>query len=340
MAETPSWFAAHASTGSNPFPEDENVAGNGGRVFANPERTCIVRLEHGPGAEFAVSADGSVALLLHGVVFDPAFGRTAADLLRQYDRQPALDWARELDGSFALIIIDLRLPALLVVTDRLSSRKVFATERDGLYRVASTLSLLPVDPRRLDRTGLAGFLLNGVFHNDRTAFADVRAVRRSTIERVGPDGRHTTTYWTHGFDVNPNPPTSDDLRAELAGLVVDAVRSRLPASGATYLSLSAGWDASTILGVLGRSLGVPGVRCVSYSLGPPRPDDDAVIGRAMAGLFGYDHRTLPSYSGSIRTLSWARATSTSAKRSSSGTTSARNWRRKPARSSPATTAWA
>jgi hypothetical protein len=295
MVFTQPWFEARVASRRAALLDGPPAPHPAERVFAAPVGQLHVRLLASPGADLAVSADGAVALLLHGELHDPPAG--AAELLARY-RERGLGWAAELDGSFALLIADTRAAELLVVTDRLGSRRVYGGGHDGAYYLASRLAGIPVDADSLDRTALAGYLVNGVVHNGRTPFAGVRALERACIHRVGLEGPVSAPYWRYSFEERAGA-SPQELRAELAELLVEAVRRRLPADGATYLSLSAGHDAAALLGALGAPLRAPDVRCLSYSLGAERPDDDAVLSRPMAAIYGYDHRTIPSYDGDL-----------------------------------------
>lgn len=292
MAYTPSWFAAQISSVTA-----APVSATAGQqvVVAGP---LCVRLAVAPGTDVAVSRDGAVTLVLHGDLVSPRPGITAVDLLAWYLAR-GLAWVAELDGSYAPLIIDGRDGTVVTVTDRLGSRRVYGGRCDGGYGLASSLGLLPWEDETLDRTALAGYLVNGVVHNNRTLLAGVRVLKRACVHRVGPSGAEATPYWAYVFDDSARDTPVEELQRELAALVVEAVRRRLPASGALYLSLSAGYDATGILGALGFALQVPGVRCVSYSLGGDHPDDDAVISRAMAAVAGYEHRVIPSYTGDL-----------------------------------------
>lgn len=295
MAYAQPWFEACVASRPAALLDGPPAPDPAERAFAAPVGPLHVRLAASPGADLAVSADGATALLLHGEIHAPRAG--AAALLARYQER-GLGWVSDLDGSFALLIVDTRAAELIVVTDRLGSRRVYGGSYEGAYYLASQLARVPVDADSLDRTALAGYLVNGVIHNGRTPFAGVRALERACIHRIGLGGPASEPYWRYRFEAGA-PVPADDLRAELAELLVDAVRRRLPADGALYLSLSAGHDAAGLLGALGAKLGLPDVRCVSYSLGAGRPDDDAVLSRPMAALFGYGHRTLLSYDGDL-----------------------------------------
>lgn len=66
-----------------------------------------------------------------------------------------------------------------------------------------------------------------------------------------------------------------------------------------FLSLSAGYDATGILGILGSKLNVPSVDCFSYAYGEPKPNSDEYVAREMANYLGFDHKVVESYKGNL-----------------------------------------
>lgn len=249
-------------------------------------------------ADLATSRDGTVALLCHGEIYAPAGAASAAGLLHQYE-ELGLAFVGALEGSFALLILDARAELVAVVTDRLASRKVYAARHGDAQWLGSDIGRLPIGTRELDATGLACYLANGVVHNGRTLLEGVSALRRASVHRLGRDGLTAEPYWRYGFDTAVASAPATQLQAELGELLVAAVLRRLPPAGAVYLSLSAGYDATGILGAMGKDLQLPGVYCRSYSLPGAGRDDDAAIAATMARASRYEHQTLPSYSGDL-----------------------------------------
>jgi hypothetical protein len=80
-------------------------------------------------------------------------------------------------------------------------------------------------------------------------------------------------------------------------LLVDAVRCRVGGPEPLWLSLSAGYDAAGIVGILGERLKQPDVACFSYARGAVRKDSDEAISAQMAARLGYRHELLTSYRG-------------------------------------------
>jgi len=300
MVYSQSWFVCRVASVTDALAgleRGERASGEAERTYTATAGRMTAELRCSAGAELAVSDDGKLMLLRHGEIYAPAGVTTAAQLLRRY-LVAGPGFVAELDGSFALLIVDALAGAISVVTDRLASRKVYAGLWGGEQWLSSRMDLLPTNELALDRTALACYLVNGVVHNGRTLFEGISALRRACVHRLAGGQLVAEPYWHYHFDNSAAERPAPQLQAELGDLLIESVRRRLPDGGATYLSLSAGYDATGILGVLGKSLKVPVVHCRSYSLGAHH-DDDAVVAQAMAGVYGYDHQIVASYHGDL-----------------------------------------
>ena len=90
----------------------------------------------------------------------------------------------------------------------------------------------------------------------------------------------------------PQSFNSRQMAEELQSLLIQAVRRRLYDNPNVFLSLSAGYDSTGLLGILAYDLRVPDVRCFSYEHGAPSPNSDAGLSRQMAECAGYAHETI------------------------------------------------
>lgn len=247
-------------------------------------------------AMVAESADGRILLLLYGEVYDGTGPDKKTYLLEQY-RKLGPDFIRGVNGSFALLIVDEAEERLLAYTDRVNSKKVFYSRWRGVTRLSNALRLHPLEQFRPDETGLACYLSNGNLLNTRTLFEEVRTLERACLHRL-VDGRlESRPYWLYTFHHSQENTPPDRLMRDLGDRIAQAVRVRVKADN--FLSLSAGYDATTILGAMGSSLKLPGVRTFSYFHRPIRADSDEAIAAEMAAVYGYPHELVLGFDGSL-----------------------------------------
>lgn len=258
-------------------------------------RSFIVHLISSSSTQISVDRENDVMLLLHGEIYSTKDNR-AESLLKQFIKR-GIDFSRDINGSFVVLLIDKRNDTVAVVTDRINTRKVFCSRyKEGIW-LSTSLYLHPTTDVDLDPIGIACYLANGVVHNNRTLFDGVRTLERASVHVLTQDGFQATRYWSYEF-TNPHSSINEkELRAELSELLVESVKIRLNGNPKVFLSLSAGYDSAGILGILGSILNVPDVDCFSYALGEPKSNSDEYISMKMAEHLGYNHKIVESYKG-------------------------------------------
>jgi len=254
-----------------------------------------IHLSKSSSTQVARSHDGQITLLLHGEIYAGGITNPANYLLERY-LDEGLEFAKDLNGSFAILLVDKRTDQIYLITDRLNTREVFSSMYRGSHWLSTALTyrLHPVDDLKLDPIGIAFYLTNRKIPNDRTLFAGIRALERACVHTLTENGFQPSRYWS--YDLNEARAGVDEktLQADLSDLLIEGVRKRLADNPKVILALSAGYDSTTILGLLGK-LQVPDVECFSYANGDPGPTWDASIAREMAHQLGYNHTVVPGF---------------------------------------------
>jgi len=197
-----------------------------------------------------------------GATFD---GTTDAELLARGWLHGGAAFLERLHGCFSAVLWRRDARECLVITDRFGMRPIYVAESPRGVSVASEIKALLADPdlgHRVSEPGIAQFFTYGHFLNDDTFFGDIRAVPPATCltYRYGDRAMVEQRYWR----VRPSHEVADSR--ELLGMLDDAIVAgveRRAARGERLgLSLSAGLDARTILG-----LAPKGVDLQTVSLG-------------------------------------------------------------------------
>lgn len=246
--------------------------------------------------DVATSHDGRRVAMLFGELHGKP-GVSAASIAEDRS-EPTFDFARGLNGSWAIIRFDGDRNTAVVITDRLNSRRVLHGRNEDTCWFASGLDRHPLRGGRIDPIAVGWYLTHGAIYGNRTLYEAVSVLPPSALHRVSKSGTATERYWMPTFSSAGIPNASErSLQVEFGGLLVDAVRCRIDNADQLWVSLSAGYDAAGIVGILGERIRQPNVRCFSYARGSVRKDSDESISAAMAKQLGYSHEILTSYGG-------------------------------------------
>ncbi len=249
------------------------------------------------GAVVGSDGAGTVTVLLHGEIYEAASNQ-AAWLAERFARH-GFEWAKEIHGSFALVAVDTACDRVALITDRLNSRRIFASQVEGGICVSSQLSAQPRDLFELDPGGVAWYLVNRAVYTSRTLLCGVSVLERASIHDVTASGFESKTYWNFGFDASPGKLNRREMAAELRARLTGAVRRQLYDGPDLFLALSAGYDSRGLLGILADDLHVRDVRCFSYDHGPPQEGGDAALSKQLAQRAGYTHEIVETYDGNF-----------------------------------------
>jgi len=255
----------------------------------------MIYLVSSSSTQIAVDHNNQVTLILHGEIYSTNDNQ-AEFLLKQFIKR-GIGFSKDINGSFAVLLIDKRNDTVALITDRINTRKVFCSKYKEGYWLSTSLYLHPTADVDLDPVGIACYLANGVVHNNRTLFDGVQTLERASVHILTQDGFHATRYWSYEFTKPHSSINEKELRAELSELLVESVKIRLKDNPKVFLSLSAGYDSTGILGIVGSKL--KDVNCFSYAHGEPASNSDEYAAREMASYFGFNHKIVESYKGNI-----------------------------------------
>ena len=304
----PSWFSAVICPLQSGASSDHMKAEFADVVKVDPDVTIVtdsfsVLLATSGSTQVAVDLTKQVVLVLHGEIYNHQSKGQAEFLIKEHIRNPG-SFAQNLDGSFALLTVDKRIPSLAVVTDRINSRTVFCSRYRGSTWLSTSLDLHPIADVRPDIMSVAWYMANRFILNGRTLFDSTRILEHASVHSFTDNGFKSTRYWSPELPESYSRTDEKNLRADLADLLVDSVKKRLSAlkPRKVFLSLSGGYDSSGILGVLRCKLNVDHLQCYSYGLHKSPPGSDAYVARQMATEVGCDIRVVDTYDGDLPRL--------------------------------------
>lgn len=223
----------------------------------------------------------------------------AALILAAYETWGSDGFAR-LEGDFAFALWDGARARLIAARAFAGHRTLFhARVGDGI-RVASRVAGLLEDPRLprdLDLGAIATVAAGLWGHAPSTAYSAVQELAPGHL-LVWDGGRDVriTPFWLPPTEILHHRAPLGAAAEELRALLVDAVRERLAPGGATALSLSGGWDSTSVGAAAMIALGGGASSrlrpvSISYPEGDPGREDE-LIGLTVAA-WGVATRWVP-----------------------------------------------
>jgi asparagine synthase (glutamine-hydrolysing) len=197
----------------------------------------------------------------------------------------------QLNGAFALCLIDSRSDEALLAVDRAGIHCLtYQRSGTGLIFASSADALLahPLASGELDHQSLYHYLHFHVVPSPRSVYRGQQRLQPGEYLHLRAGKATRGAYWKLQFDESDAQPY-EQLRSRFLGLLGDSVRSTLdsPRLGAF---LSGGTDSSTLTGFLGQVSCAP---AQTYSIGFDAPGyDETKYARIAAQHFGSAHHEM------------------------------------------------
>ena len=237
----------------------------------------------------AADPTGRITVVYHGEVFGMGSEPGQAMAAGFADQGPS--FAKELNGSFALLLFDGESDRAWAITDRCNSRRLFHSQVEGCHLVSTDLSAQPRGRFPVDPAGVAWVLSAGNVYGGGTLYDGIRVLRYGSAHELGRDLR-SDPYWDYVIGERAERRSTERLEGNLYGYMVEAVRSRTLDTPEPLISLSVGFDVTAVAGIMVRDLGFQGVPSFSYT-----GSTDALLSGRIAGMLQLEHRVIESYEG-------------------------------------------
>jgi asparagine synthase (glutamine-hydrolysing) len=210
-------------------------------------------------------------------------------ILAAYARWGPEAFAR-LEGDFAVVLWDASRARLVAARSFTGHRSLFhARVGDGLRIATRVAGLLhdPDLPRDLDLGAIATVAAGLWNHAPATAYRAITELPPGhLLVWDAAQGVRVSRFWHPPMEMITHRVPLDAAAEELRALLVAAVRERLAPSGATALSLSGGWDSTSVGAAATVALAGDDSRrlvpvSISYPVGDPGREDE-LIGETLA----------------------------------------------------------
>jgi asparagine synthase (glutamine-hydrolysing) len=257
------------------------------------------------GSQPMSNEDGTVWVTFNGEIFnDPELRsrlkglghvfRTECDtesLVHLYEEHGP-DFARHLNGQFALAIWDARRKRLVLARDRMGQKPLFyrETANGGFVFGSEPKALLahPDVPRRLDSRGLARYLFYEYIPAPHSIWAGMKKLPPAHV-LVREAGTSTVTRYWGSPEPAPNPLPFEDASGRFWDDFRAAVGRHRRSDVPLGVFLSGGVDSSSVAAALAEIEPARNIR--TFSIGfEDRSFDESDHARAVARHLGTEHR--------------------------------------------------
>jgi asparagine synthase (glutamine-hydrolysing) len=251
-------------------------------------------------------ANGSVALLLNGEIYDAFDHRVALErdgfhfetrtdteiVLALYERDGLEGMLDRIDGMFAMVIADTRAGALHLVRDRVGIKPLYWTQQGKTLLFASEAKAFLAHPAyrpELDPAALDELLAFRYVAGEGSVLKNVRQVRPGHRLTITPAGVAETRYWNiPEFPEKPHLAMEDAIRG-LDAVLGRSVQMQLRSDVKIGSQLSGGVDSSLVT-LLASSCEHGTFDAFSIVFKEPRFSEDAWIDTAAAFARAKSHR--------------------------------------------------
>lgn len=213
----------------------------------------------------------------------------------------------QLNGMFALALVDTKARTFLLARDRLGVKPLYYKAENGGLHFASELKALlawPDAPRQIDRAAVAEYLGLGYLPGETCIFSGYAKLPPGHIltgSLEAPQQANPVPYWrlTLSGDPSKRPLTPAEFEA-MHGLLLDAVRIRLRSDVPLGVFLSGGIDSGLVAALAAHAGGQPPL---ALTAGFVEEDaDETALASATARHLGLEHRVVVQRPGGLADL--------------------------------------
>jgi asparagine synthase (glutamine-hydrolysing) len=256
------------------------------------------------GGQPVLNESGDIALVMNGAIYNYRElrcrleqrghrfrGASDTEVIVHLYEDQGVDCLNELNGMFALAILDARAGRLLLARDGAGMKPLYWTEAHGAIVFGSEVKALKASGRvdlEPDWSGIDTFLSVGYIPAPGTCFRGIRKLAAGEYVLFHDGTWNDGVFWRFRFTSPIAARSEEEYADELERLLRTAVRSHLDADVPVGAFISGGWDSSLVATYAAQASATP-LRTFSLVF-PDDPDaDESRYSRAVAHALGSDH---------------------------------------------------
>jgi asparagine synthetase B (glutamine-hydrolysing) len=267
-----------------------------------PKGIALGKLRHGADADQVAgleSANSPKLLMLGELYVTPpqGGGSHAAHILDLYRRLGSPAFAKGLNGSFALVIVNPADGFVTLATDHNNAIQVHYMIHERVFYFASEvkgLMALPHLPCRLDEGMALMTLTSDMLQNLRTLVADVNTMDGGSVWELQAGRVRKHKLWSYSLEDNPQDKGLEFFANQAADLIKQAVH-RMTRVGRPVVLMTGGLDTRAIISFLGDPKLVHGITLTGVGEEVRHPLGDVALARRVARELGIKQTTVRWY---------------------------------------------
>ncbi|MBN1186294.1 MAG: hypothetical protein JXB49_28715 [Bacteroidales bacterium] len=185
----------------------------------------------------------------------------------------------------------------IILTDRLNSKKAFYGTIGSNTFVTSNQKFLSRLNLALNPKAIAWYLTNGSLTRNQSIYQNFYQTRNAEIIKLLNGNIDISNYWQLKF--NPVKATIEEYRDKMLQLLKKSVEASINNKISVNISLSGGYDISTILRIVYDSIDKDNIRCFTYYYKSIIGESDASIAVQQAKTLNIYIDTISSYNDDI-----------------------------------------
>lgn len=214
------------------------------------------------GHQPMVSEDGDVIVTFNGEIYnseelrpllqEKGYSFTSSTdtevLLKMYQEFGLDETLKQIDGMFAICIIDKRINCIYLIRDRIGEKPLYYYENQDVFLFASEYKAFYCHPTFqpiLNEDAVDEYFMFRYVSGEDTLLKGVQKLAPGNYIKVNTNTRNIVKYWDLP-NVQPNNLSKDENRKELERLLKLSVRRRLLSDVPVGLQLSGGVDSSVM----------------------------------------------------------------------------------------------
>jgi len=267
---------------------------------------CVGRVHLGilnPEPQPIYNEDKSLCIFMDGEIFDD---ENEKNILKQKGHQFYIDnepefclhlyeehgekFVEKLNGSFVIVVMDIKNQKLLIANDRYGLRPLYYTRVGDKLLFASEVKAILKDEtfkKEINDEAVAEFFTFGQLLGVKTFFKGIEILPPASILVWENGDMSIKQYWKFKYDENIREYSEEYYVEELIKLFKQAVKRRMKGNGkiGIGLSLSGGMDSRAVLAAIDSP-----VTTITFTF--PNIDNTPKIANKAAGIKGFNHELL------------------------------------------------
>lgn len=194
----------------------------------------------------------------------------------------------------SVVLVDLVKQKIVLISDRLSSKKLFYGNLNSDIIVTTEQKTLK--NFNLNIQSVLWYLTNGSLINDQSLFKNLYQITNAEIVEISDKTIKKEKYWELSF--NPIKKNKDEAINILSEKLEQAIDTSYKELNSNYISLSGGYDISLILAIINKKYG-NSAKCFTYYYNKITEKSDAYVAEKQAQMLNHRLQSLTSYKGNF-----------------------------------------